>query len=91
MHIVHLCISTKFNVIFFLGLERYLVSTLEDIKDRLSVLERSVAMIARSSTSSRDPKLPEGILLPLKTSQDLNSLEQKLEDSQCQKELVGKL
>lgn len=85
MYIVHLYISTKFNVtfIFFLGLERYLVSTLEDIKDRLSVLERSVAMIARSSTSSRDPKLPEGMLLPLKTSQDLNSLEQK--------ELVGKL
>ncbi|XP_060755342.1 histone-lysine N-methyltransferase 2B-like [Neoarius graeffei] len=72
------------------GLERYLVSTLEEIKDRLSALERTVTMLARSG-SNKHAKLPDNLELPLQNFQDLNGLEEKLEDSPYQKELTAYL
>lgn len=66
--------------------DRYLISTLEEIKERLTMLERSVANISRSST--REVTLPDDVTLPLQSYQDLDTLEQKMEDQQCWKDLV---
>ncbi|KAJ8007839.1 hypothetical protein DPEC_G00098360 [Dallia pectoralis] len=71
------------------GIDRYLVSTLDDIKDRLTMLERTVANISRSST--KEVTLPDDVILPLESYQDMDNLEQKMEDRQCQKDLTAYL
>ncbi|KAL2083703.1 hypothetical protein ACEWY4_019118 [Coilia grayii] len=48
-------------------------------------------MLAKSSTGSREPRLPDDVLLPLQNYEDLNSLEQKLANSHYQKDLTAYL
>ncbi len=50
------------------------------------MLERTVANISRSST--KEVTLPDDVILPLQTYQDMNIFEQKMEDHQCRKDLV---
>ncbi|XP_073804821.1 uncharacterized protein si:dkey-172k15.5 isoform X2 [Danio rerio] len=69
------------------GVEQYIVSSLEEIKLRLTVLERAVASISRA----KEVMLPGGVLLPLQDYQDLQSLELRMEDAQCQKDLTAYL
>ncbi|XP_056310549.1 uncharacterized protein si:dkey-172k15.5 [Danio aesculapii] len=71
------------------GIEQYIVSSLEEIKLRLTALERAVASISRSK--AKEVMLPGGVLLPLQDYQDLQSLELRMEDAQCQKDLTAYL
>lgn len=63
------------------------MSSLEEIKLRLTALERAVASIPRA----KEVMLPGGVLLPLQDYQDLQSLELRMEDAQCQKDLTAYL
>lgn len=89
-----LCLTTNnlcsvFNYSFlFSGIDRYLVSTLEEIKDRLATLEKAVANISRSDT--REITLPDELTLPLQNYEDMDVLEQRIEDRHCRKDLVYK-
>ena len=85
--------SVQLLIIFFffpspLGIDRYIVSTLEEIKDRLAALERSVANISRSNTT--EITLPDDVSLPLQTFEEMDVLERRIEDRRCRKDLVLK-
>ncbi|XP_049334158.1 uncharacterized protein si:dkey-172k15.5 [Astyanax mexicanus] len=72
-------------VMQFTAWDRYVVSALENIKEELAVLKR---MVAGLTTTTNTISAPDGLNLPLKSTDDIVPLEAQLEDKSFQQQLV---
>lgn len=80
--------KTKEGCLSVTARDRYIVSTLETIKEEIIILKKMVMNL--SKTNQMGMTLPEDISLPLTSLEDVNFLEDQLEDRKKMQELVRK-